>query len=102
LEAAHRRRQNTAIGTGVKRNRGSTPTHKGIGTVLVAAAVQLSIDEGNKGRIGLHSLPQADSFYRDRCGMTDLGPDASYDPKVPLRYFEMTEAQATSYLKGRS
>lgn len=83
-------------------NRGSTPTHKGIGTVLVAAAVQLSIDEGNKGRIGLHSLPQADSFYRDRCGMTDLGPDASYDPKVPLRYFEMTEAQATSYLKGRS
>ena len=83
-------------------NRGSTPTYKGIGTVLIAAAIQLSIEEGNRGRIGLHSLPQADSFYRDRCGMTDLGPDASYDPKVPLRYFEMTEAQAVSYLKGRS
>ena len=82
-------------------NRGSTPTHKGIGTVLMAAAIQLSIDEGNEGRIGLHSLPQADSFYRDRCGMTDLGPDVSYHP-VPLRYFEMTEAQAASYLKGRS
>jgi hypothetical protein len=83
-------------------NRGSTPTHKGIGIVLMAAAIQLSIDEGNQGRIGLHSLPQADSFYRDRCGMTDLGPDASYHPKVPLRYFEMTEAQAMSYMKGRS
>lgn len=81
-------------------NRGSTPIHKGIGTVLIAAAIQLSIDEGNHGRIGLHSLPQADSFYRDRCGMTDPGPDASYHPKVQLRYFEMTESQAASYLKG--
>lgn len=83
-------------------NRGETPIHKGIGTVLVAAAIQLSIDEGNQGRIGLHSLPQADSFYRDRCGMTDLGPDVSYDPKFPLRYFEMTGAQAVRYLKGRN
>lgn len=83
-------------------NRGlltSNPQYKGVGTVLIAAAIQLSIDEGNQGRIGLHSLPQADTFYRDRCGMTDLGPDASY-PKFPLRYFEMTEAQAMSYLKG--
>ena len=83
-------------------NRGSNQTHKGIGTVLMAAAIQLSIDEGNHGRIGLHSLPQADSFYRDRCGMTDLGPDASYHPTFPLRYFEMTDSQAASYLKGRN
>ena len=83
-------------------NRGPNQTHKGIGTVLMAAAIQLSIDEGNHGRIGLHSLPQADSFYRDRCGMTDLGPDASYDRKFPLRYFEMTDPQAASYLKGRN
>ena len=81
-------------------NRGSTPTLKGIGTVLMAAAIQLSIDEGNHGRVGLHSLPQADSFYRDRCGMTDLGPDNSYHPKYALRYFEITEAQAASYLHG--
>jgi hypothetical protein len=81
-------------------NRGPIPTYKGIGTVLMAAAIQLSIDEGNQGRIGLHSLPQADSFYKDRCGMTDLGPDVSYHPKVPLRYFEMTEAQAARYLEG--
>lgn len=81
-------------------NRGNSPQFKGVGSVLMAAAIQLSIDEGNHGRIGLHSLPQADTFYRDRCGMTDLGPDASY-PKFPLRYFEMTEAQASSFLKGR-
>lgn len=73
-------------------------TYKGVGKVLIAAAIQLSIDEGNRGRIGLHSLPQADDFY-NRCGMTDLGPDAAY-PKFPLRYFEMTEAQAKSFLSG--
>lgn len=70
----------------------------GVGTVLIAAAIQLSIDEGNHGRIGLHSLPQADTFYRDKCGMTDLGPDASYNPH-PLRYFEMTEAQAKAFIQ---
>jgi len=72
--------------------------YKGVGTVLLAAAIQLSIDEGNHGRIGLHSLPQADTFYRDKCGMTDLGPDASYSPKMPLRYFEMTETQAAAFI----
>ena len=75
----------------------SGPTHKGIGTVLMAAAIQLSMDEGNHGRIGLHSLPQADTYY-SRCGMTDLGPDAITYPKFPLRYFEMTEAQAAGFL----
>jgi hypothetical protein len=64
----------------------------------MAAAIQLSIDEGNLGRIGLHSLPQADAFY-SRCGMTDMGPDTNY-PKFPLRYFEMTETQASSFMKG--
>ena len=76
---------------------------KGVGSVMMAAAIQLSIEEGNQGRIGLHSLPLADTFYRDHCGMTDLGPDASYhpNPKCHLRYFEMTEAQSAKYLKGR-
>ena len=81
-------------------NRGAQPTghyFKGVGVVLIAAAIQLSIDEGNNGRIGLHSLPQADRFYRDRCQMTDLGPDVSY-PGFPLRYFEITEAQAAHFL----
>ena len=81
-------------------NRGhvtSTPKYKLVGTVMIAAAIQLSLDEGNQGRIGLHSLSQANTFYRDRCGMTDLGSDAS---KQGLLYFEMTEAQAAQYMQG--
>lgn len=58
----------------------------------------MSVDEGNRGRIGLHLLPQADIFYREKCGMTDLGPDTSYRPR-PLRYFDMTEAQAAAFMK---
>jgi hypothetical protein len=77
---------------------GSLPKYKGVGSVLVAAAIKLSMDEGNHGRIGLHSLPQADSFYQAVCRMTDLGPDPLY-PKFPLRYFEMTEKQAASFLQ---
>tara|TARA_A100001391_G_scaffold199723_1_gene183209 strand:+ start:1140 stop:1724 length:585 start_codon:yes stop_codon:yes gene_type:complete len=76
----------------------NTPKYKLVGTVMIAAAIQLSLDEGNQGRIGLHSLPQADTFYRDQCGMTDLGRDAS---KQSLFYFEMTEAQAVQYMQGR-
>ena len=60
---------------------------RGAGTVLMAAAAVHSFDGGFKGRVGLHSLPQSESFYRNM-GMIDLGPD----PKVhgSLRYFEMT------------
>lgn len=71
------------------------PRFSGVGSVLMAAAVQLSIDEEFSGRVGLHSLPQADAWYR-QCGMTDLGPDA--DEKQTLRYFEMTPEQAKKYL----
>lgn len=69
---------------------------RGIGTALLSAVVALSEEEGFRGRIGLHSLPQADRFYRDRCGMTDLGPDTAYQG---LRYFEMTPDQAQAFLK---
>lgn len=76
----------------------ATPKYKLVGVVMIAAAIQLSRDEGYKGRIGLHSLPQADSFYRDRCQMSDLGRDAA---KQNLTYFEMTDAQADQFLNGR-
>lgn len=79
------------------RTKVDVPQFRGVGTVMIAAAVHLSEEEGNDGRVGLHSLPQADNFYRTKCGMTDLGPDASYPSQ--LRYFEMTEAQAASFLK---
>lgn len=75
---------------------GQTPRLKGVGTALLVAAVVLSEQEGFAGRIGLHSLPQADAFYRDRCAMTDLGPDKSYSRH--LRYFEMTAEDAQTFL----
>jgi len=75
---------------------GTQPRLRGVGTALVSAAVALSVDEGFKGRIGLHSLPQADAFYRTRCGMTDGEPDPSYQN---LRYFEMTAEQARAFLE---
>jgi hypothetical protein len=78
---------------------GAAPKLRGVGTALITAAVTLSEDEGFKGRIGLHSLPQADDFYRRRCGMTDFGPDAAYQN---LRYFEMTASQARAFLDEES
>ena len=74
---------------------GNAPRFRGVGTALLTAAVALSDAEGFKGRIGLHSLPQADSFY-DRSGFVSLGPDAQYQG---LRYFEMTEDRARAFLE---
>lgn len=71
------------------------PRYGLVGRVLIATAVQLSIQDGFKGRIGLHSLPQAETFYSRNCGMTDLGPDPK---KQGLRYFEMTPEQALAFL----
>lgn len=72
-----------------------SPRFVGIGTVLIAEAVQLSIDTGLEGRIGLHSLPQAEAFYKTRCRMTDLGKDHHY---FDLTYFEFTSLNATEWL----
>lgn len=73
---------------------GKPPRLRGVGSALITAAVTLSLDEGFKGRIGLHSLPQADAYYR-KIGMTDLGQDVAYQN---LRYFEMTAEQARAFL----
>jgi GNAT superfamily N-acetyltransferase len=67
------------------------PRYRGVGTVMVAAAVELSWDLGYRGRIGLHSLPAAERFYRESCGMTELGKDAAHQN---LMYYEMTDNQA--------
>jgi hypothetical protein len=42
------------------------------------------MEEGFRGRIGLHALPQAETFYARNCGMTDLGNDMR---KEGLRIF---------------
>jgi hypothetical protein len=74
----------------------ASPRFGMVGRVLIAAAIQLSMDDGFKGRVGLHSLPQAEDFYRVQCGMTDLGPDKK---KQNLRYFEMTPKQAAKFIR---
>jgi hypothetical protein len=71
------------------------PRYRGVGTVLIRAAIELSREEEFKGRIGLHSLPQSNGFYANVCGMTDLGPDQDYQG---LRYFEMTPEQAKTFM----
>lgn len=71
---------------------------RGAGSILIAAAIQVSRDEGYRGRLGLHSLPQAEPFYRDVVGMQDFGPDDSYPGR--LRYFEMTAKAADDFLRG--
>lgn len=69
------------------------PKYKGVGLLLLAAAISKSVEDEFGGRIGLHALKQAESWYRDVCGMTDLGVD-----RTNMRYFEMTEAQAKTFL----
>jgi len=71
------------------------PRYRGVGSILLRAAIALSQDLEFKGRIGLHSLPQANGFYANHCGMTDLGFDASHQG---LRYFEMTPEQADAFV----
>ncbi|MDB6021150.1 MAG: family N-acetyltransferase [Pedosphaera sp.] len=72
--------------------------YRGVGTVMIAAAVELSRGLGYKGRIGLHSLPAAESFYKNACGMSELGEDAAHEG---LMYYEMTETQAADFRQKR-
>ncbi|MCY4230926.1 MAG: hypothetical protein OXF26_08660 [Alphaproteobacteria bacterium] len=67
---------------------------------LRRAAVALSEELKFHGRIELHSLPQANGFYANTCGMTDLGTDPDHEG---LRYFEMSPENAQAFIaKGRS
>lgn len=80
-----------------------TPAYSGCGTLLIREAIEHSISLGYRGRLGLHSLRQAEEFDRDRCQMTDLGPDPAPDHQG-LRYFEFTKEAAKAFLtkiKGR-
>ena len=70
------------------------PRFRGVGTLLMRAAVEASIDLGFKGRVGLHSLHRSESWY-DRIGMTDLGSDGK---KQGLKYYEMNAAAAAAFL----
>jgi len=75
------------------------PRYRGIGTILLRAAIEIRLAEGFKGRIGLHSLPQSTTFY-ERCGLANRGPDAAYQSRLP--YFEMTPEQVQAFLNRGS
>jgi len=73
------------------------PQFGGVGKRLIWAAVRASVDEGFHGRVGLHSLPQAEEFYEQKCGMVRVGVDPDYES---LTYFELTREQAAAILAG--
>lgn len=72
----------------------TTPRFIGVGTALMVDAIRLSWEQGQDGRVGLYSLPQAESFYA-RCGLTRIGLDPNY---YDLVYYECTGPQALSWL----
>lgn len=72
------------------------PQYRGVGTTMIRAAIAQSEELGFHGRVGLHSLPQANDFYANTCTMTDLGADPDYEGS--LRYFEMTPEQARAFI----
>jgi hypothetical protein len=72
------------------------PKYRDVGPVLLAAAVRLSLELGYNGRIGLHSLAQAEGFYEEVCGMTAWGQDPNY---YSLMYYEFTAVGAAAFLE---
>jgi len=74
-----------------------TPLYKGVGPLLLGAAISLSVNEGLDGRLGLHALPQSEDWYRQQ-GMTELGTDTAHPES--LVYFEFTSADAQAYVSS--
>lgn len=73
------------------------PRFSGVGTVMMAAAIQMSIEAEFKGRVGLHALPRAESFYECH-GLLSLGID---NEKENLKYYELGVQGATEFLSRR-
>jgi len=69
--------------------------YRGIGQVLFHTAIRHSKEEGFHGRVGLHALPQAESFYEQACDMTRFSKDPD---KENLVYFELSRAAGTQRL----
>lgn len=70
--------------------------YRGVGSVLFWRAVKQSDEEGFRGRVGLHSLPQAERFYEKGCRMTPVARDPN---KHNLLYFELSTEQAARHLE---
>ena len=74
---------------------------KHVGVELYRTAIQYSINTGNEGRVGLHSLPQAEGFYENACDMVHLGKDYS-EEGWGLVYFESTRILSREFLKRKN
>jgi hypothetical protein len=61
----------------------------------VGTAISLSVDLGFEGRLGLHSLPQSEDWYR-KAGLTEV----EFDKPKRMRYFEMTGAAALAFVQN--
>lgn len=70
------------------------PRFVGVGLLLLHAAIQMSLDNDFKGRIGLHSLPRAEGFY-GRQGFQCLGVDPK---KEDLKYYELSPQAASEFI----
>jgi hypothetical protein len=68
---------------------------RAVGSTLFWRAVKQSKEEGFRGRVGLHALPQAERFYEVACGMTPLGRDVA---KQDLLYMELSGRQAAKLI----
>lgn len=73
-----------------------TPKYRGCGLALLGTAVSVSLDLELKGRLGLHSLPESETWY-GALGFTNWG----FDADKRLQYFEMTAEQADQLLQTR-
>ena len=70
------------------------PRFAGVGLILLHAAIQISLENEFKGRIGLHSLPQSEEFY-ERQGFQCLGVDRSAEH---LKYYELGPQAASEFI----
>jgi GNAT superfamily N-acetyltransferase len=78
-------------------NRGDlseSPRFRGIGRMLVVAAVAFSLSRGLEGRVGVFAFKGSTEFY-EKCGMTDFGQDAKYPH---LHLFAMTADEAEVFV----
>jgi hypothetical protein len=67
-----------------------TRKFKAIGSVLLRAAIEQSYTKGWEGRVGLHALPQAATFYVNQ-GLQFVKNDPN---KQNLPYYELSAAEA--------
>lgn len=74
------------------------PRFRAIGSILLREAIRTSMEEGFRGRIGLHALPGAVTWYRDKLKMKSFGADPDYQG---LHYFEFTEEKARRFLSEK-